>query len=206
MLLQATADQFGVQVDEYADIAFRRGSPQVRLRLRGVPATRHRRLPAAGMEAGRDHAPGSRRCCRRTSGYTSRRFPSIAALGTNFVLQGGTQHNLAAVKAQVDYIESRVPDAAERHRPRALRRIGRDRRGHRSRCALGERGASDVHRPRRGVERISYTRTATRTRGVTSARTNAAHLHRREGSPADGRAQEPAAQRRASDPAGRQAS
>jgi activator of 2-hydroxyglutaryl-CoA dehydratase len=28
-----------------------------------------------------------------------------------FVLQGGTQRNLAAVKAQVDYIMARVPDA-----------------------------------------------------------------------------------------------
>src|SRR5262249_53561510 len=34
-------------------------------------------------------------------------IPNIAALGTNFILQGGTQHNLAAVKAQVDFIESR---------------------------------------------------------------------------------------------------
>ncbi|HKE03492.1 MAG TPA: acyl-CoA dehydratase activase-related protein, partial [Blastocatellia bacterium] len=34
-------------------------------------------------------------------------IPNIAALGSSFVLQGGTQHNLAAVKAQVDFIESR---------------------------------------------------------------------------------------------------
>ncbi|HEY6333298.1 MAG TPA: acyl-CoA dehydratase activase-related protein, partial [Blastocatellia bacterium] len=34
-------------------------------------------------------------------------IPNIAALGTNFVLQGGPQHNLAAVKSQVDFIESR---------------------------------------------------------------------------------------------------
>jgi predicted nucleotide-binding protein (sugar kinase/HSP70/actin superfamily) len=33
--------------------------------------------------------------------------PNLPALGTRFVLQGGTQHNLAAVKAQVDFIESR---------------------------------------------------------------------------------------------------
>ena len=33
--------------------------------------------------------------------------PNLAKLGTRFVLQGGTQHNLAAVKAQVDFIESR---------------------------------------------------------------------------------------------------
>ena len=38
-------------------------------------------------------------------------IPRLAALGTRYVLQGGTQYNLAAVKAQVDYIKQRVPDA-----------------------------------------------------------------------------------------------
>jgi len=33
--------------------------------------------------------------------------PNLASLGRTFVLQGGTQRNLAAVKAQVDFIESR---------------------------------------------------------------------------------------------------
>lgn len=37
--------------------------------------------------------------------------PHIARFGTRFVLQGGTQKNLAAVKAQVDYIKSRIPEA-----------------------------------------------------------------------------------------------
>jgi predicted CoA-substrate-specific enzyme activase len=37
--------------------------------------------------------------------------PNIAKFGTRFVLQGGTQRNLAAVKAQVDHILSRVPHA-----------------------------------------------------------------------------------------------
>jgi activator of 2-hydroxyglutaryl-CoA dehydratase/predicted nucleotide-binding protein (sugar kinase/HSP70/actin superfamily) len=34
-------------------------------------------------------------------------IPNLTKLGTRFVLQGGTQHNLAAVKAQVDFIEAR---------------------------------------------------------------------------------------------------
>ena len=38
-------------------------------------------------------------------------IPRMASLGKKFVLQGGTQHNLAAVKAQVDYIKDRVPGA-----------------------------------------------------------------------------------------------
>src|SRR5512135_2689229 len=38
-------------------------------------------------------------------------IPRLAQLGTRYVLQGGTQYNLAAVKAQVDYIKERVPGA-----------------------------------------------------------------------------------------------
>jgi len=38
-------------------------------------------------------------------------IPRLAELGRKFVLQGGTQYNLAAVKAQVDYIKARVPNA-----------------------------------------------------------------------------------------------
>src|SRR5690606_21574803 len=38
-------------------------------------------------------------------------IPRMAELGRVFVLQGGTQHNKAALKAQVDYIEQRVPGA-----------------------------------------------------------------------------------------------
>lgn len=37
--------------------------------------------------------------------------PNLGKLGRRFVLQGGTQYNLAAVKAQHDFIISRVPDA-----------------------------------------------------------------------------------------------
>jgi activator of 2-hydroxyglutaryl-CoA dehydratase/predicted nucleotide-binding protein (sugar kinase/HSP70/actin superfamily) len=39
-------------------------------------------------------------------------IPSLAKLGTKFVLQGGTQHNLAAVKAEVDFIRSNFRGAA----------------------------------------------------------------------------------------------
>lgn len=35
------------------------------------------------------------------------KIPNLASLGQHFILQGGTQRNLAAVKAQVDYINSR---------------------------------------------------------------------------------------------------
>ena len=36
------------------------------------------------------------------------KISNLAALGRRFLLQGGTQRNLAAVKAQVDYLRSRM--------------------------------------------------------------------------------------------------
>ena len=36
---------------------------------------------------------------------------NLAAAGRKFILQGGTHRNLAVVKAQVDFIRKRVPDA-----------------------------------------------------------------------------------------------
>ena len=36
---------------------------------------------------------------------------NLAAVGRKFILQGGTHRNLAVVKAQVDFISSKVPDA-----------------------------------------------------------------------------------------------
>jgi predicted CoA-substrate-specific enzyme activase len=41
-------------------------------------------------------------------------IPNLASLGKTFILQGGTQHNLAAVKAQVDFIESRFKDKEQK--------------------------------------------------------------------------------------------
>ncbi len=41
-------------------------------------------------------------------------IPNFSKLGLNFILQGGTQYNLAAVKAQVDFIESRFIGKSEK--------------------------------------------------------------------------------------------
>ena len=45
--------------------------------------------------------------------------PNLARLGRVFVLQGGTQRNLAAVKAQLDFIRARVRDAEVHVHPHA---------------------------------------------------------------------------------------
>ena len=39
-------------------------------------------------------------------------IPNLAKLGTRFILQGGTQHNMAAVKAEVDFIRSNFRGAS----------------------------------------------------------------------------------------------
>ena len=60
--LQSTAEGFGFAVEEYADIAFSaEAMPDLRLRLRGVHAVRHRRLPAPGLAAGGDPGRPGRR-------------------------------------------------------------------------------------------------------------------------------------------------
>ncbi len=52
---------------------------------------------------------------------------NLRAAGRRFVLQGGTHRNLAVVKAQVDFITSKVPDA-EIADPSIFRRGRRHRR------------------------------------------------------------------------------
>jgi predicted CoA-substrate-specific enzyme activase len=111
MLLQAMADQFGLKVSEYAEHAFR-----------AELAPKFSYGCAVFLDADRVNF--------QKEGYTKEemlaglaqvlpknvwqyvvQIPRLAALGRKFVLQGGTQYNLAAVKAQVDYIKERVPDA-----------------------------------------------------------------------------------------------
>ncbi len=40
--------------------------------------------------------------------------PNLGKFGTNFIFQGGTQHNLAAVKSQYDFVKSKVPNSTVR--------------------------------------------------------------------------------------------
>ena len=83
--------------------------PEVQLRLRGVPRRRPRELPEGRLlEGGAARRAGDGAAEERVA---VRRADSAAgAAGTRYVLQGGTQYNLAAVKAQVDYIKARVPE------------------------------------------------------------------------------------------------
>ena len=101
-------------------------------------------------------------------------IPSLAELGTSFVLQGGTQNNLAAVKAQVDYIEERVAGSAEVfvHLHQHCGEAGAIGAAIEA-LRLWANGARRVHRPRRGVRDTRVTRPNEKTRAATSARTSA---------------------------------
>ena len=86
-------------------------------------------------------------------------IPNLAALGTRFVLQGGTQNNMAVVKAEVDFIRVQLPrggQAAGNHRSRALRRIRRHRRRPWRRCGLWRNGRRTTFIGLDAVRNITY--------------------------------------------------
>ncbi len=105
--LQSTAAGFGFKVEEFADIAFSaEAMPSfgygcaVFMQSDIVDFQRQGWAPQEIMAGLCDVLP------KNIWLYVSQ-IPNIAKLGTKFILQGGTQHNLAAVKAQVDFITSR---------------------------------------------------------------------------------------------------
>lgn len=105
--LQSTAQGFGFKVEEFADIAFSaEAMPSfgygcaVFMQSDIVDFQRQGWAPNEIMAGLCDVLP------KNIWLYVSQ-IPNLAKLGTSFVLQGGTQHNLAAVKTQVDFIRSR---------------------------------------------------------------------------------------------------
>ena len=105
--LQGTCEGFGFKVEDFADIAFNaKGYPQfgygcaVFMQSDIVDFQRQGWKPEEIMAGLCNVLP------KNIWLYVSQ-IPNLSAIGTKFVLQGGTQHNMAAVKSQVDFIESR---------------------------------------------------------------------------------------------------
>ena len=105
--LQGTCEGFGFKVEEFADIAFNaKGYPQfgygcaVFMQSDIVDFQRQGWKPEEIMAGLCNVLP------KNIWLYVSQ-IPNLSAIGRKFVLQGGTQHNMAAVKSQVDFIESR---------------------------------------------------------------------------------------------------
>jgi len=105
--LQSTCVGFGYEVKDYADLAFSaKAMPMfgygcaVFMQSDIVDFQRQGWRPEEIMAGLANVLP------KNIWLYVSQ-IPNLASLGKTFILQGGTQHNLAAVKAQVDFIESR---------------------------------------------------------------------------------------------------
>jgi activator of 2-hydroxyglutaryl-CoA dehydratase/predicted nucleotide-binding protein (sugar kinase/HSP70/actin superfamily) len=110
MLLQAMADQFGLPVTEYAETAFKATlSPKFNYGCAVFLDTDRVNFQKEGY--GKEELlAGLAQVLPKNVWQYVVGVPRLASLGKRFVLQGGTQYNLAAVKAQVDYIKQRVPE------------------------------------------------------------------------------------------------
>jgi activator of 2-hydroxyglutaryl-CoA dehydratase/predicted nucleotide-binding protein (sugar kinase/HSP70/actin superfamily) len=111
MLLQAMADQFGLPVQEYAENAFQADlAPKFSYGCAVFLDTDRVNFQKEGF--GKEELlAGLAQVLPKNIWQYVVGVPRMAALGRKFVLQGGTQYNMAAVKAQVDYINERVPNA-----------------------------------------------------------------------------------------------
>lgn len=111
MLLQAMADQFGLKVTDYADTAFGAElAPKFSYGCAVFLDTDRVNFQKEGFSK-EELLAGLAQVLPKNVWQYVVQIPRLAALGTRYVLQGGTQYNLAAVKAQVDYIKERVPGA-----------------------------------------------------------------------------------------------
>jgi predicted CoA-substrate-specific enzyme activase len=111
MLLQAMADQFGVPVEKYAEYAFRaKLTPNFSYGCAVFLDSDRVNFQREGYNKEELMAGLAMALPKNIWQYVVQ-IPRMAALGERFVLQGGVQKNLAAVKAQVDYIQQRVPKA-----------------------------------------------------------------------------------------------
>jgi activator of 2-hydroxyglutaryl-CoA dehydratase/predicted nucleotide-binding protein (sugar kinase/HSP70/actin superfamily) len=111
MLLQAMADQFGIPVKAYAEVAFEaRLAPKFSYGCAVFLDSDRVNFQKEGY-AKEELLAGLALVLPKNIWQYVVQIPRMAELGRVFVLQGGTQKNVAALKAQVDYIEKRVPNA-----------------------------------------------------------------------------------------------
>lgn len=111
MLLQAMASQFGIPLEDYATHAFRaRMSPDFSYGCAVFLDADRVNFQKEGY-APDELLAGLAQVLPKNIWQYIVQAPRLARFGETFLLQGGTQYNLAAVKAQVDYIAERVPGA-----------------------------------------------------------------------------------------------
>ena len=109
--LQSTAGRFGHPIENFADIAFKaKGLPVFSYGCAVFMESDIVNFQQLGWSADQIMAGLAHVLPKNIWLYVVQE-PNLAKLGRKFVLQGGTQRNLAAVKAQVDFIKMKVPDA-----------------------------------------------------------------------------------------------
>ncbi|MHC4959604.1 MAG: BadF/BadG/BcrA/BcrD ATPase family protein [Planctomycetota bacterium] len=108
--LQSTAAGFGVDVRDYAETAF--AAPEYPQFGYGCAVFMQSDIVDFQRQgwAPNEIMAGLAAVLPKNIWLYVSQIPNLAKLGRNFVLQGGTQHNLAAVKAQVDFIQTRFND------------------------------------------------------------------------------------------------
>jgi predicted CoA-substrate-specific enzyme activase len=104
--LQSTAEGLGIPVENYADVAFAAAKMPVfgygcAVFLQSDIVNYQRQ----GWKAEEILAGLATVLPKNVFLYVAK-VPSLAALGTRFILQGGTQNNLAVVKAEVDFLRA----------------------------------------------------------------------------------------------------
>ncbi|MCC7418617.1 MAG: CoA activase [Acidobacteria bacterium] len=104
--LQSTAETFGIPVKEFADRAFTATS----MPMFGYGCAVFMQSDIVNFQrqgwAPEEILAGLAAVLPKNIFLYVASIPNLAKLGSKFVLQGGTQHNLAAVKAEVDFIRS----------------------------------------------------------------------------------------------------
>ena len=104
--LQSTAEGFGIEVKEFADKAFAAEA----MPIFGYGCAVFMQSDIVNFQrqgwAPEEILAGLAAVLPKNIFLYVASIPSLAKLGSRFILQGGTQHNLAAVKAEVDFIRS----------------------------------------------------------------------------------------------------
>jgi predicted CoA-substrate-specific enzyme activase len=105
--LQAISEGFGFKVEQFADIAFSaREMPVFPYGCAIFLQADIESFQGQGWKSNEILAGLAAVLPKNVWLYIAK-IPNLPELGTRFILQGGTQNNLAAVKAQVDFIEQR---------------------------------------------------------------------------------------------------
>jgi activator of 2-hydroxyglutaryl-CoA dehydratase/predicted nucleotide-binding protein (sugar kinase/HSP70/actin superfamily) len=104
--LQSTAEQFGIPMCEFAERAFTASTMPVF----GYGCAVFMQSDIVNFQrqgwAPEEILAGLATVLPKNIFLYVASIPNLAKLGTRFILQGGTQHNLAAVKAEVDFIRA----------------------------------------------------------------------------------------------------